>query len=75
MNGMFEIFKQRFFQTLPALKIGLAFTPSVILSQFGEVGGRLSLGPIPHLVFWSEVGLNRFNFFKMIVSFKKWLRK
>ena len=64
MNGMFEIFKQRFFQTLPALKIGLEFTPSVIFSQFGEVGGRLSLGPIPHLVFWSEVGLNRFNFFK-----------
>ena len=64
MNGMFEIFIQRFIQTLPALKIGLEFIPSVILSQFGEVGGRFSLGPIPHLVFWSEVGLNRFNFFK-----------
>ena len=38
MNGMFEIFKQRFFQTLPALKISLEFTPSVIFSQFG--GGR-----------------------------------
>ena len=64
MNGMFEIFIQRFIQTLPALKIGLEFIPSVILSQFGEVGDRFSLGPIPHLVFWSEVGLNRFTFFK-----------